>query len=111
MPNILAQSNATMYSANEKYFDIDANSIIRQNDSFDDYDSDHENDADDYDLDGNSIIRNSMIRMIISMTMMPLTMMLMILMAIAVYLASSVSSFDNSPHLKPGSLQPPSHNG
>ena len=35
----------------------------------------------------------------------------MILMAIALYLASSVSSFDNSPHLVPGSLQPPSHNG
>ena len=35
----------------------------------------------------------------------------MILMAIALYLASFVSSFDNSPHLAPGSLQPPSHNG
>ena len=50
--------------------------------------------------------------MLITMPMLSMSMTkTMVLMGTASYLASSVSSLDNSPHLTPGSLQPPSYNG
>ena len=52
------------------------------------------------------------ILILITMPMLSMSMTkTMVLMGTASYLASSVSSLDNSPHLTPGSLQPPSYNG